>query len=560
MLLACSRSLIDHLEEIEFQVVKISIHGIKQKRSLKFTREYIENIKNGNIVTKRFQYTQVVGIKLSDSQTLVISYNNDHDFTYRSTIAVKIAQELSNRRQLHQCAAYHSIMNSKNGPNGIEIEGQFTSNGIIAFLQNGDLTRVSSARKLLFMSGQTEEQKLHDLLYVWVLEKNSIEAKKINLFIKKTISVCDESIRRKSSFGSKIFGNKSEKRISLFSSVLTNIRQFLDAMAYYIVENRITEIRKKIGNQMGIFLIDEIIEEVLQEATLPVLLPKLKSLQRLHFFENNQNFIHLKCLALRSIHQIAFGIEESMLSPSNWSLAVIEMRRIEQALTPHHMLCILLNTARIIHHLFESEHPNVINFRIGADQFVPIFVFVIVQSCLTEPLFISEILWSLTGCSILNSEGGYYITVFKSCLLHILKLDVDKILEEEKTLKLKLKSRLTVRPPTLSLYPTKQKTNRDRCLAVVFPAENDLTNAISNVYSSRFTSSTKLYIKELHEIHSKLEDGKEQKTPIVQTKDLSSLDKFMKARERVNSEIFPENVTVINANTIKRSLSEPSNK
>ena len=46
---------------------------------------------------------------------------------------------------------------------------------------------------------------------------------------------------------------------------------------------------------------------------------------------------------------------------------------------------------------------------LGADDFTPIFIFVVVQALMRHPLFVADFMWNLSAPSHLSGEGGYVI-------------------------------------------------------------------------------------------------------------------------------------------------------
>ena len=51
---------------------------------------------------------------------------------------------------------------------------------------------------------------------------------------------------------------------------------------------------------------------------------------------------------------------------------------------------------------------------IGADDLVPIFMFVFCQTNLDHPIRNRELMWSLCHPDQLHGEAGYYLTVYES--------------------------------------------------------------------------------------------------------------------------------------------------
>lgn len=63
---------------------------------------------------------------------------------------------------------------------------------------------------------------------------------------------------------------------------------------------------------------------------------------------------------------------------------------------------------------------------LGADEFFPIHVFVVVRAQLAAPLALVESLWACSNPRTLVGQAGYYVTVFQAALAHIVELDVNE--------------------------------------------------------------------------------------------------------------------------------------
>lgn len=57
---------------------------------------------------------------------------------------------------------------------------------------------------------------------------------------------------------------------------------------------------------------------------------------------------------------------------------------------------------------------------LGADDFLPLFVWVLVQSGMIAAEIEAEYMWGLLHPSLLSGEGGYYLTTLSSAV-HVLK-------------------------------------------------------------------------------------------------------------------------------------------
>ena len=63
----------------------------------------------------------------------------------------------------------------------------------------------------------------------------------------------------------------------------------------------------------------------------------------------------------------------------------------------------------------------------GADDFLPIHIFIVCNAGIKEPLLLTTMLWKLVSHTVLQGESGYYLTVFESALAYIADMSMDKI-------------------------------------------------------------------------------------------------------------------------------------
>jgi hypothetical protein len=142
---------------------------------------------------------------------------------------------------------------------------------------------------------------------------------------------------------------------------------------------------------------------------------------------------------LEGLPQSFFDIPEMYDSPSRWSAAALEMSGIASATMPTDKLAALLRAAKVIYGTFKAERMLIVEAirkenskrgktkkkikpppnDLGADEFLPIFIFVTVHAQLDHPLRDKECMWTLCEPDMIAGEGGYYLTVFDAALAHI---------------------------------------------------------------------------------------------------------------------------------------------
>lgn len=66
------------------------------------------------------------------------------------------------------------------------------------------------------------------------------------------------------------------------------------------------------------------------------------------------------------------------------------------------------------------------NFFLAADEFFPIFVFVVVNASVDHHDVSRQYLWGLCEASMLTGEGGYYLTVYEAAVEYIANFDLTK--------------------------------------------------------------------------------------------------------------------------------------
>ena len=94
------------------------------------------------------------------------------------------------------------------------------------------------------------------------------------------------------------------------------------------------------------------------------------------------------------------------------------------------LLCMALSIIRVF--LFSAPHCFIVCFfqqvkssnqrcvTLGADDFLPLFVWVLVQSGMLAAEIEADYMWGLLHPSLLSGEGGYYLTTLSSAV-HVLK-------------------------------------------------------------------------------------------------------------------------------------------
>jgi hypothetical protein len=128
-------------------------------------------------------------------------------------------------------------------------------------------------------------------------------------------------------------------------------------------------------------------------------------------------------LAIAHQPQSFFGIPVQHLSPSSWDEVVYALRDVRSKTLPHDRLEALLAAAKEIPDVFTREHPGA-DQPLGADDFLPIFIYVLARAQIPELLALNEELQALCDPDKRMSETGYYLATLEASLQHIAEADV----------------------------------------------------------------------------------------------------------------------------------------
>ena len=83
-----------------------------------------------------------------------------------------------------------------------------------------------------------------------------------------------------------------------------------------------------------------------------------------------------------------------------------------------------MDAANEIPKLYEKEHRDN-QSALGADDFLPIFIYVLVKTQILEIALINEEIQALCDSDSRMSEAGYYLATLEASIQHIIDIDVD---------------------------------------------------------------------------------------------------------------------------------------
>lgn len=210
--------------------------------------------------------------------------------------------------------------------------------------------------------------------------------------------------------------------------VMRNMRQFMSGMKNYLVKHGEREFEKEVEKERvklraNEFLnLDAILEGVMHKL---VVRPLRDHLYRL-FVEEYTRSGAIERLAqaislARHCPPHELGVRAKIEPPSTSAMSAVKgyLARLQRADSPLEKLENLLAGISAIFNSVKAANQGR-SVALGADDFLPLFVWVLVQSGMVAAEIEAEYMWGLLHPSLLSGEGGYYLTTLSSAV-HVLK-------------------------------------------------------------------------------------------------------------------------------------------
>lgn len=180
-----------------------------------------------------------------------------------------------------------------------------------------------------------------------------------------------------------------------------------------------------------VFFSEDDIESMIREAVrkqveVEVYTPSLEVLRAVLVvsFRDRELDVERKIDYLYTKSQDDFGIRAKLQSPSGWAKVIDKFRTIRRYLVPIDKLRVLLKVSTMIPELIEEEHPSLLD-PIGADDFLPIFIYVLVKARITQVVYLNQELQSICAPDKKLGEIGYYLATLDAAIQHLDELDIN---------------------------------------------------------------------------------------------------------------------------------------
>jgi len=418
------------LPDLAYVVTKINQYGKRQTRTIRLTAEGIENVRKNGKVSSLYPYDAVVRVYMKNVKTFVVDYQSaKHSYQYRSIVAMHIVQEITSRLALRRkedrlltpdiatrlqekLQKTGALLREPTPTKPMGSSGTSRRQRTTTVLPGED-RRSQQAKKLLNILGTTEQQRLESAVDWMILDEHTPEGRTLKQFC-NNFAVLEKNP----------------------ATLVMNLRQFMDDMRAYIIERHADELAKlTVEAASQSMLLEElslssVVESSLERALVARFRDRIVACLKK---PNKEAEMHLKrkIAAASTKPQQFFGVAEEYVVASEWAQAIAELQALDDWDLPCKLLSAILAAAKSIYATLnyeknrgkKGEQKKAIF--LSADDFFPIFLFVVTRANLKNPLLVSEYLWGLCDPEQLNGEGGYYLTVFCSAFEYLKTLEMD---------------------------------------------------------------------------------------------------------------------------------------
>ncbi len=227
---------------------------------------------------------------------------------------------------------------------------------------------------------------------------------------------------------SKTSGDLEKEKILL---ELSRVKHFYSSITKLINDGCSKDFDLIIKNApYGPFLVNEnstIREAVREQIEIHAYVPLRSLISRLLVFgwRYDDKEIHFKMQILKEKSQSFFKIENKHQSPSQWQSVVnILTRGVGQSTLPCNKLCAVVDAGKEVARLSKIESDG---DPLGADDFLPIFIYCVVRAEIERPCALAILLRNLCDENQLLGEIGYYLSSFEAAIAYVHDLDLSSM-------------------------------------------------------------------------------------------------------------------------------------
>ncbi|XP_061742480.1 ras and Rab interactor 3 isoform X2 [Nerophis ophidion] len=211
---------------------------------------------------------------------------------------------------------------------------------------------------------------------------------------------------------------------SMSSELLQEIRQMMTQLKSYLLQSTELQTMMDPQHQCSQEKLESIVEAALCKSVLkPLRDPIYENLERLHFTNGSLKQMAQKQSLVLGSTTTALGVTTAVPETSAMEKISIKFSNLHLEYSPQKKTELLLKACKIIYDSMSVSSPGRAH---GADDFLPVMMYVLGRSNLAALMLDVEYMMELMDPALTIGEGSYYLTTTYGALEHIKKFDQQK--------------------------------------------------------------------------------------------------------------------------------------
>ncbi|XP_037551399.1 ras and Rab interactor 3 [Nematolebias whitei] len=208
---------------------------------------------------------------------------------------------------------------------------------------------------------------------------------------------------------------------STSTELLQEIRQMMTQLKRYLLQSTEMQVILEPQHQYAQDKLESIVEAALCKSVLkPLKEPIYKSLEKLHVSAGSMEQLAQNQSIVLGSTTTALGITTAVPETPAMEKIIIKLNKLHQEYSPQKKIEHLLKTCKIIYDSMSISSPGRAH---GADDFLPVMMYVLARSNLSALHLDVEYMMELMDPSLTLGEGSYYLTTTYGALEHIKTFD-----------------------------------------------------------------------------------------------------------------------------------------
>ncbi|XP_029349634.1 ras and Rab interactor 3 isoform X2 [Echeneis naucrates] len=205
------------------------------------------------------------------------------------------------------------------------------------------------------------------------------------------------------------------------TELLQEIRQMMTQLKSYLLQSAELQAMLEPQHQYSQDKLESIVEAALCKSVLkPLREPIYQILQKLRNNDNSLNQLTQNQSLVLGSTTTALGVTTAVPEAAAMEKISIKLSNLHQEYSPQKKIELLLKTCKIIYDSMSISSPGRAH---GADDFLPVMMYVLARSNLSALQLDVEYMMELMDPSLTIGEGSYYLTTTYGALEHIKTFD-----------------------------------------------------------------------------------------------------------------------------------------